>query len=681
MDRDLVRAEPLDLHPLEHAHLSVSIGEASEFRVRIEALDLDYSSDPTGRLLGRPFATDPEATARIPEADQMVFQARELMKARQYTNARALFEAAAEIEPWNRQVLLGGAELDYRAGRYREALAAVNRALQLDAYDAEANFLAGTVYRTLNLTTDARDAFGWAARSTAYRSAAYAQLAELMIATDDLEEAVRYARLAIDFDRHSVPGWRALAVAGRLGDDGVLVREAHAELLELDPLHHFVRAEAFLGAPGPASARALAEALGGEYPDQTLLELALHHVGLGRREDARALLDLTSRRFTGPVHRAWRAFLSGDTGVLEEPGNMDFAFPYRRESLGVLQWASERSTHWGWRHLLGLNLWALDRPEEAAALMQELGDRPDLSAFYVTRAFLADRVAGGEPLADLRRAVALAPGTRIFHVYLVRHLQNLGRWAASLTALEVARARFPEDFDLALLRARTLVHLDRADEATVILATVQVLPSENARESHRLYEQAHSLVAMDALEAGDPVRAATHLAIALQWPEHLGQGRPYEPEERLVRYLLGRAETARGDAEGAAAAFADVIEATPGLAERTLDSEAVAVDPGARESPRVVGSSRLDVLAVAALGALERTDALEAVARAGDDMTDTVSPPLFAVGEAGRFAAALARALLEGTEASAAAGALATEFPLLFADFEGGLILRALAGR
>jgi hypothetical protein len=49
-------------------------------------------------------------------------------------------------------------------------------------------------------------------------------------------------------------------------------------------------------------------------------------------------------------------------------------------------------------------------------------------------------------------------------------------------------------------------------------------------------------VALDALEAQDYSKAAEHLRAALEWPESLGQGRPYEPEERRVRFLLGLAE-------------------------------------------------------------------------------------------------------------------------------------------
>ncbi len=54
---------------------------------------------------------------------------------------------------------------------------------------------------------------------------------------------------------------------------------------------------------------------------------------------------------------------------------------------------------------------------------------------------------------------------------------------------------------------------------------------------------------------------------------------------------------------------------------------------------------------------------------------------IVAMGDAGLFAARLARALLEGADARTAADRLALDFPQLFADFEGDMILRALAGR
>ncbi len=471
------------------------------------------------------------------------------------------------MEPWNRDALLGMAELSARSASYESGLACVNRVLQLAAYDAEANFLAGILYRGLDRTSDARDAFGWAARSVAFRSAAYIQLSELMIRGGNWGEAERYARLAIDYDRTSVPAWRALAVIGRRTGDSSLATVAIQELLSLDPLHHFVRAEQVLAAEAGAGrgAGTLLSSPGGEYPDQSLLELAVGYANLGLLDDARTILGLRVQTTPGPVPVAWAAYLADDRGLLAGDLDPAFAFPYRPETLPVLEWATLHSDRWLWTWLLSLNLWALDRDEEAAPLLEALGDEPDFGPFYVARADLLGRLRGADPEPDLRRGAALSPGDRTVQIQLIRHLQEVGAWDSSLIALNEAQQRFPGDFNLELLRARALIHLDRAQEAARILAGTTVLPSEDARDSHLLWEQAHTLAALDAMEGGELPSALEHLAAALEWPESLGQGRPYEPEERLVMFLLGQVNQTLGNEAASRQAYQAVVDASGDL--------------------------------------------------------------------------------------------------------------------
>ncbi len=646
----LVSTEALDLEPLEPHRAVARVDPALPYRVRIPALDLDYSSDPSGRLLARPFDTDPAAAPSVPEADRLAFEAGELHKARRYGAARELFERVLAREPWHRAASLGLADLDYRAGHYGRGLERAGRALQLDAYDAAANFLAGVLYRARGDVADARDAFGWAARSTAYRSAAYAQLAEIMIGMGDQAEAARYARLSIDFDRHGVPGWRALAVAARLADDEVVANEAAAELISIDPLHHFVAAEEFLRAPGADASRRLRDALGGEFPDQSLLELAVHYAGLGRAQDAAAILAIategTAAFADGPVLRAWRAYLADDPALLVEPVDPSFTFPFRRESLAVLAWADERSDVWEWTYLHALNLWAVNRLDEAAELLRGLGQEPDFAPFYVARAQGPWDADAGERTDDLRRAVELSPETRTLHVYLARYLLDEGRWVDAGRAIIYAIARFPDDFNLALLHARALVNVDRPAAAREILASVHVLPSEHARGSHLLWVQANVLTALHRLEDGDPGEAVEHLDAALEWPESLGQGRPYEPEERLVRYLLGVANSLAGDSPAARSEFEHVVSAT-----------------------RVAPPSLRDLLLVAAIrrGTAPGSEDLQRLERAGQGDTETAAAVR-------HFSASV----VSGQSLAVAARSTAAAFPSLFDDLEGRLILRAL---
>jgi len=109
-----------------------------------------------------------------------------------------------------------------------------------------------------------------------------------------------------------------------------------------------------------------------------------------------------------------------------------------------------------------------------------------------------------------------------------------------------------------------------------------------------MWEQAHTLAALDAMQAADYPAAREQLAAALEWPETLGQGRPYEPEERLVRFLQGRTEHELGNEAAAGDAFQAVVDATGDL-DRPL--------------------TRLDLLVIPSLDALGRTAEAEELSR------------------------------------------------------------------
>ena len=549
---DRIAAMPVELAALRPFEATFDADPEQPYRVTLPQLRLDYDSDPATRALSRPFATDEEAWASIPEADRLTFEARELAKGRRYPEARALYEGALAREPWNRDALLGLGALALRSARHEEGLGLARRALQLDAYDAEANFLAGSLYRALGRRADARDAFGWAARSVAFRAAAHVQLAEVMMKAGDLGEARHHARQALDHDRLSIPARQVLATAARLSGDEAEAARWQDEILDIDPLDHYVLAERHL-----ARGDALLASMRSEYPDQSLLELAIAHAGRGRTDDAVRLLELADEADEGgggrarPLFAAWRAYLTQDPDLLapstgtSDAADLAFVFPYRTETLPVLRWAAAESAHWSWRYLLALNLWALDRDDEAAVLMAGLEDEPDYGPAYAARAHLM-AARGGDAAPDLRRAVELDPDSRLLHVALVRHLLDRERWTQAHEASARAREAFPGDFNLDLLHSRSLLHLGAYVDAVRMLADTHVLPSENARASHRLYELAHVGAALDALGAGRSDDARGHLEAALLWPESLGQGRPFEPDERLVRFVMDVTATLEG---------------------------------------------------------------------------------------------------------------------------------------
>jgi hypothetical protein len=382
-----------------------------------------------------------------------------------------------------------------------------------------------------------------------------------------------------------------------------------------------------------------------EYPDQIILELAADYVRRGVPAAAVALLAVGMKVSGNPLLRAWRGWLEDDPTALAGGADPTLVFPFRRETLMVLQWAAARDDHWSWSYLLALNLWALDREAEAAKLLTGLGDRPDFAPFYVSRAHLLGRLDARDPEQDLRRAVQLDDADRTVRLHLVRYLQARGRWEEALAESGVGRTRFPGDFNLDLLHVRSLNELGRPREAIDILTDTHVLPSEDARESHRLYEQAFTLAAVDAMERGAFADAQRFLGAALEWPERLGQGRPYEPDERLARYLLGVTARRLGGSAASRAAFTAVVEAT-------------------EVSDGKVG--RLDLLAIPAFMALGQGDAVRALS-AG------------AATDAGAFATDWVGAIHRGEDAAVAARRLAGAHAALFADLDGRLLLRALS--
>ena len=156
---------------------------------------------------------------------------------------------------------------------------------------------------------------------------------------------------------------------------------------------------------------------------------------------------------------------------------------------------------------------------------------------------------------------------------LVQYYQSLNRWTESLTAATAALDAFTGDFNLQIMQARALVKLHRATEALTVLDTARVLPSEGARESHQLYVQAHVMAALDAYDRRAWDDAATHLSAALDWPEHLGQGKPYDPEERLIRFVMARVEARRGRTQAATSGYRTVKAASkPGPTATLLDA-------------------------------------------------------------------------------------------------------------
>lgn len=558
----LLTEQPLRLTPLTPAFVDVTSAADAPIRVEVPELALRYETDPAARAVSRPFDTDPDAWPSIAPEDRDVAEARELLQARRIDQARPLLERVLAQHPWHRDALVAMSDLQYRRGLYNEGATLVRRALQLDTYDAEANLIAGNLARAQGRTNDARDAYGWAARSLTYRTAAYVQLAELALGRGDADDAEHYTRQALESNANNLSALELLAIIGRVHGRAAVAREGAEALSRRDPLNAVLAAERLLSHAGSAGATAWLNTMRSEFPVQTVLELVSGYHRRGRPADALRLIDVALTRFPQPLLHAWRGYLSGEPSAVQSAGDIRFVFPYRADIAPVLEWADAQSSDWRWTYLRALLLWSADRVPEALALVEPLGDAPQDPVLFVTRAYLTQQ-AGGNPERDFRAADALSGGTRVLRLPLVQYLQAQERWPEALDVTTRAREAYPDDFNIALLHVKSLLHAGKAADAVALLAQTRVLPSEHARDSHQLYVQAHLLAALDMAAARQWPEATRLAAAALEWPEHLGQGKPYDPDERLVRVVQDRIARAAGLPSPAPSAAPPTSPATP----------------------------------------------------------------------------------------------------------------------
>ena len=189
----------------------------------------------------------------------------ELARQRSYADAMARFLACLEKEPGHVRALGRVAELYVKRAEYDKALDYARRALAINTYDAPANFIYGVINRELGRTADAKDGFGWAARSLEFRSAANEQLAELSLLEKDLDRAALYAGRSLDYNQLNLNARQVMAVIPRLRQDQAAAAKELEGILAIDPLSHFARFERALLDPGEVGERELRRSSGTSF--------------------------------------------------------------------------------------------------------------------------------------------------------------------------------------------------------------------------------------------------------------------------------------------------------------------------------------------------------------------------------------------------------------------------------
>ena len=535
-----VFSKEIILKPMGVFSQELPLKDSGEIVVKLGDKKLFYTSNGESTLIKRPFIDD--EAIKVSMSEQLYHEGWEALKFRDYELASKKLNELVDFDPSHQDGLLKLAGLEYRKTDYHKALEYVNRVLKLDTYNTEANYLAGIIYRALNDSINALESFGWAARSMKYRSVSYAQMAEIYFSLQNLERANLYANKALDYNTYNLNARKIKLLLQRKYNKSNAFNEEYNALIKIDPLNHFALIESqLLSGDTPLI---MPKEINNEFPDESILELAIYYKDIGLVSEAMEILKL-SKTSNAKIH-LWAAYLTQDMAA--GPSNeylgmaiadpVDFVFPYRQETIDVLQWAISQNANWKFKYYLAQNYIAVGQKTLGLQLLKECGNEPDSDIFYRFRAkmFKNEDYAANEK--DYLKALQLNNTDWKLREEVIQFYLDNDKIEAAYKLAKKSYSKYPKNANIGLIYAKSALLNNQYGKTIEVLNDILILPFEHASESKKIYTDAHILMALDNMQSKDYKRAISFLESSKEWPENLGVGKPFHADERLQDYLL-----------------------------------------------------------------------------------------------------------------------------------------------
>ena len=535
-----VYSEEISLKPMGVFSQELPLKDSGEIVVKLGDKKLFYTSNGESTLIKRPFIDD--EAIKVSMSEQLYHEGWEALKFRDYELASKKLNELVDFDPSHQDGLLKLAGLEYRKTDYHKALEYVNRVLKLDTYNTEANYLAGIIYRALNDSINALESFGWAARSMKYRSVSYAQMAEIYFSLQNLERANLNANKALDYNTYNLNARKIKLLLQRKNNSSNAFNEEYNALIKIDPLNHFALIESqLLSGDTPLI---MPKEINNEFPDESILELAIYYKDIGLVSEAMEILKL-SKTSNAKIH-LWAAYLTQDMAA--GPSNeylgmaiadpVDFVFPYRQETIDVLQWAISQNANWKFKYYLAQNYIAVGQKTLGLQLLKECGNEPDSDIFYRFRAKMFKNEDYSANEKDYLKALQLNNTDWKLREEVIQFYLDNDKIEAAYKLAKKSYSKYPKNANIGLIYAKSALLNNQYGKTIEVLNDILILPFEHASESKKIYTDAHILMALDNMQSKNYKRAISFLESSKEWPENLGVGKPFHADERLQDYLL-----------------------------------------------------------------------------------------------------------------------------------------------
>jgi tetratricopeptide (TPR) repeat protein len=543
----------MNLKPLQIFEQTLDFAKDDKIEVTLGDKLLTYNSDPEAGVTHRPKTAPKDFDAT--SAYALWHEGKALIQMREYDKATEKLAASVQKEPYFIPALCDLAQLNYQRMQYQKALDLLHKALSVNTYDGQSNFLYGLVNVQLGKTTDAKDGFDVAAMSTEYRTAAFTELAKLYFREKDYRKALEYAQNSLDNNAKNSTGLHLAALAAyELGDfeRGNQYLSAVEQLNPLNAAWLNNLSKQVLRVPLATNSTADTR-IKNEMPHETIAEWDAFYRSLNTTVNWDAQFAYHDVLFNKDLQKA----------VQLSP---DMYFPFRPESATALEKAVQQTADWKPKYYLALIHWHYRDFDAAQKLMSACGSTPDYAPFYAARAELAKNAAKNgvkyppQYLADLERAANLDPKQWRYGKALAAYFIEEKNYPKALDVLRPYQKALPDNYYIGLLYAKTLILNEKYAEGIAFMKNLNVLPNEGASEGRILWKEMNLMQAVTHIKNKKYADALKNITDARDWLNNLGVGKPYQSDidERLEDYLEAVCHDNLGKKDKAAAYFEKV---------------------------------------------------------------------------------------------------------------------------
>lgn len=568
---EIIFTEKLNLKPMEVFSTKFSATPKDKIEISVLGTELEYSNNPEAKHIKRPFY--PDENLEVSKSEELFHAGLEALEYREYALAHEKLTELVALDQSHRDGLLGLAELEYRRTNYETALELINTVLKMDTYNSKANYLAGITYRALKDYLNASESFGWAARDIKYRSVAYAQMAEILLKQKNYNKGQTYAAKALTFNLNNINAREVLLFTAKSQGNNSALKEYAQSILEIDPLNFLAKQELnHINNKGSDKTTDLPE-IHNELDKETILGLALRYEELGYSDEALITLLEGSKSVKNLL---WISYLQKDNNPSESErmllkaiaGKVNLVFPYRRETIPVLEWATQQNDSWKLKYYLAQNYMVVGKKKHALKILDECVNVPDSDIFYRFRTKLNEGNDYQRELLDYQKAYELnSSDWKLNEEFIQFYLAN-NKYEEAAKLSSKAYKKFLNNYNIGLAHAKSMLNTGKNEKVLNILKKIQVLPFEHASESREIYERAHMAVVLSHLRKNKNDKALEVLKKSKEWPENIGVGKPYNPDERLQDYFMALVMEKVNQTEESKTLLKGIVEHTENSIER-----------------------------------------------------------------------------------------------------------------